>query len=83
MPLLRGGRPAWKPGMVAGERRRPAASSMSDMVSSRGPLQCTDDRNYDASRDGEAVVGRSRALRNRTDPAHGKERRTRLASEGR
>src|SRR5215216_6144324 len=25
-PLLRGGRPAWKPGSVAGERRRPAAS---------------------------------------------------------
>jgi hypothetical protein len=26
-PLLRGGRPEWKPGTVAGDRRRPAASS--------------------------------------------------------
>jgi hypothetical protein len=26
-PLLRGGRPEWKPGIVAGDRRRPAASS--------------------------------------------------------
>jgi hypothetical protein len=25
--LLRGGRPDWKPGIVAGDRRRPAASS--------------------------------------------------------
>jgi hypothetical protein len=26
-PVLRGGRPAWKPGVVAGDRRRPGASS--------------------------------------------------------
>jgi hypothetical protein len=35
-PLLRGGRPAWNPGMVAGERRRPARSSRnSDMAPPR------------------------------------------------
>jgi hypothetical protein len=31
-PLLRGGRPQWKPGMVAGDRRRPAASSKTGLV---------------------------------------------------
>ena len=37
MPLLRGERPAWKFGIVAGERRRPAASSRgSDMVPPSG-----------------------------------------------
>src|SRR4051812_34226977 len=38
MPLLRGARPVWKPGIVAGERRRPAASSICDIVSSLGPV---------------------------------------------
>jgi hypothetical protein len=32
MPLLRGARPAWKPGSVAGERRRPAESSTAGTV---------------------------------------------------
>src|SRR5215207_6958374 len=35
--LFRGGRPAWKPGMVAGERRRPArSSSISDIAPPQG-----------------------------------------------
>ena len=35
-PLLRGGRPAWNPGIVADDRRRPArSSSSSDMVPPR------------------------------------------------
>jgi hypothetical protein len=31
-PLFRGGRPAWNPGIFAGERRRPAASSSSSVM---------------------------------------------------
>ena len=34
--LVRGGRPAWKPGIVAGDRRRPARSSgISDIAPPR------------------------------------------------
>src|SRR4051795_5068283 len=49
-PLLRGGRPAWNPGAVAGDRRRPArSSSCSDMM----PLGFVDpvraSRDYGAS----------------------------------
>jgi hypothetical protein len=36
-PLLRGGRPARKPGIVAGERRRPAASITGDAVTGLYP----------------------------------------------
>jgi hypothetical protein len=31
-PLLRGGRPQWNPGMVAGHRRRPPASSKTESI---------------------------------------------------
>jgi len=31
-PLFRGGRPRWKPGTVAGERRWPATSSRTDSI---------------------------------------------------
>jgi hypothetical protein len=45
-PLLRGGRPQCKPGMVAGERRRPAASSKTESImepASASGVRCRDE----------------------------------------
>jgi hypothetical protein len=49
-PLLRGGRPAWNAGIVAGDRRRPArSSSSSDMTPPRARRRARASRNHRAS----------------------------------